>query len=168
MDIRTDFLVVSVLLISLLSFSVPLVSAASEEAVPLEVVEAEAALVLAYDSVSEAEEEGAHVSELLDKLSLGGKYLGEAYVAVRLGDSVNAVRLASLCVEAVDGVEVEAVLLRDEAARMKKEDFLVRVFGSVVGIFIVLVAGFVLWEIFKGRYHDRVLNSRPEVVSVEA
>jgi hypothetical protein len=157
------FLVVSVFLFSLVSVSVPWVSTTNGDAVSLGVAEAEEVLVLAYDAVLEAEEAGANVSGLLDRLSLSGGYLAEAHVSVRLGNSENASRFAGLCVEAGDEVEGEAVLLRDEAARLERADVLVRVFGSAAGVVIVVVSGFVLWEIFKRRYHAKVLKLRPEV-----
>jgi hypothetical protein len=159
------FCVVFVFLFSLLSVSFPLVSATNGE-VYLE--EAEEALVLAYDAVLEAEEAGADVIGLLEKLNVGGQYLAEAYAYVRLGDSESVERAASLCIEAVDGVEAEAVLLGEEAARSERADVLVRVLDSFVGVVIVLVIGFVLWEVFKQHYHKKVLKSRPEVVSSES
>jgi hypothetical protein len=156
------FLVVSFLLFSLVSVSIPWVCAEDDGAF-LEVAEAEEALALAYDVVLEAEEAGANVSSLLDKLTVGGGFLAEAYAHIRLGDYERAGRLADFCVEVVDVVEEEAVLLKDEAERMKREDLLVRVFGSAVGIVIVVVIGFVLWQVFKRRYHQKVLQSKPEV-----
>jgi hypothetical protein len=162
------FLVVSVFLFSLVSVSVPWVSATNGDVVSLEVAEAEEALVLAYDAVLEAEEAGANVSGLLDRLSVGGEYLAEAYVYVRLGDSESAGRLAGFCVEAVDGVEGEAALLREEAARLERADLLASVFGSAVGVVIVVVSGFVLWELFKRRFNEKVLKLKPEVSDGEA
>jgi hypothetical protein len=162
------FLVVSVFLFSLVSVSVPWVSAVNGDMMSLEVAEAEEALVSAYDAVLEAEEAGANVSGLLDKLNVGSEYLAEASVYVRLGDSESAARLAGLCVEAVDDVEGEAVLLRDEAVKFERADFLARVVGSAVGVVIVVVGGFVLWTVFRRRYLEKVLGSRPEVVSDES
>jgi hypothetical protein len=157
------FLVVSVFVFSLVSVSFPWVSATNGDAVSLEVAGAEEALVLAYNAVLEAEEAGANVSSLLDKLSAGGDYLAEAYIYVRLGDSERAGRLAGFCVEVASDVESEAVLLGDEAARLERADVLVRVFGSTVGVVAVVVSGFVLWELFKRRYCEKVLKLRPEV-----
>jgi cytoskeletal protein RodZ len=64
-------------------------------------------------------------------------------------------------------VESDAVLLGEEAIRSEREDVLVRVFGSTVGVVVVVMSGFLLWELFKRRYHEKALNSRPEVVSSE-
>jgi hypothetical protein len=162
------FLVVSVFLFSLVPVSVPWVNATSEDVVPLEVAEAEEALVLAYEAVLEAEEAGANVSGLLDRLSVGGEYLAEAYVYVRLGDSEGAVRFAGLCVEAVDDVGSEAAGLREEAHGWWVLDVLVRLMWSVFGVVVVVVVGFVVWRVFRRRYRRRVLGLRPEVVSGES
>ena len=162
------FLVVSVFLFILVPFSVPWVTATNGDAVPLEVAEAEEALVSAYDVVLEAEETGANVSGLLARLSMGGKYLAEAYDYVRLGDSENADRLAGLCVEAVDDLEGEAALMMEEAARLERADLLARVFSSAVGVVVVMVSGVLLWALFKRRYREKILKLRPEVNDVES
>jgi hypothetical protein len=153
---------VSVLFFSLVSVIVPWVNAQSDEG-PSEVAEAEDALVLGYEAVLEAEERGANVSSLLARLSGAGEYLAQAYAWSNLGDFDRAGNLAGFCIEVVDDVEREAVLLRDEAARMEREGLLVRVFGSAIGVVIVLVSSFLLWIFFKRRYEDRVLRARPEV-----
>jgi hypothetical protein len=161
-------LIFSVFLFLLVSVSVPWVSAVDEDVTSLEVAEAEEALLLAYDSVLEAEEAGANVSGLLDKLNVGSEYLAEAYVSVRLGDSENAARLAGLCVEAVSDVTGEAVFLKDDAARLKRADFLVKAFASAAGVVIVVVSGLVLWTVFKRRYFENALGLKPEVISDES
>ena len=153
---------------SLLSVSVPWVDATNGDDVPLEVADAEEALVLAYDSVLEAEEAGADVSSLLGMLNVGEDYLAEAYAHLRLGDSEGAVHLAGFCVQVVDEVEVEAILLREEAARSERADVLGRMFGSAVGVVAVVVSAFLFWGFFKRRYYSKVLKMRPEVSDSEA
>jgi len=162
------FLVVPVFVFSLVSFFVPWISAASEGVVSLEVAEAEEALVSAYDAVLEAEEAGADVSGLLERLNVGGAYLAEAYAFVRQGDLASAEHFAGLCVEVAGDVEGEAGLLRDEAVRLERADVLVRVFGSAVGVVIVVVTGFILWEFFKRSFHAKILKLRPEVNNSES
>jgi hypothetical protein len=162
------FLVVSVFLFLLVPVSVPLVSATSEDVVPLEVAEAKEALVSAYNAVLEAEEAGANVSGLLGRLNVGGEYLAEAYAYIRLGDFESAGRFAGLCVEEVEGVRSEAGGLREEAHGWWTLDVIVKVIWSVVGVVVVVVGGFVVWRIFKRRYHGKVLGMRPEVASGES
>ena len=160
---RLKFLAVSVFLVSLLSLSVPWVSASNGDTVSPELTEAEEALTLAYTAVSDAEEAGADVSDLLAKLNIGSEYLNEAHTSFLSGDSESADRLAGLCVEAVNNVKGEAVLLKDEAARSEMADFLARGFISAIGIVIVVVGGFALWGAFRRRYLKRVLGLKPEV-----
>lgn len=154
------FLVVSVFLFSL-------VSGSNGNVASLEVTEAEEALISAYELVLEAEESGANVSSLLDKLNVGGEYLAEANAYVRLGDSESASHFTGLCVEVVGDVEDEAVFLRDEAVRLGEVDFVVTIIGSVVGVVVVLVAGFVVWRAFSLHYRRRV-ELRSEVVYSES
>lgn len=161
-------LVISVLLLFLLPVFIPWVSASSEDVAILSITQAEESLASAFEAVLDAEMAGANVSGLLGRLNVGGEYLAEAYAYVRLGDSENAGRFAGLCVEAVDDVESEAVGLRDEAVRLGEADFGVKFFGSVVGVVVVVVAGFVVWRVFRRRYHEKVLGLRPEVASGES
>jgi hypothetical protein len=162
------FLVVSVFLFLVVSVSVPWVSASSGDMIPLEVAEAEEALVLAYDAVLEAEEAGANVSGLLGRLNVGGEYLAEAYVWVRLGDSEKASRFAGLCVEVVGDMRGEAVGLREEAHGWWVLDVIVRLIWSVFGLIVIVVVAFVVWRVFRRRYLKRVLGLKPEVVSDES
>jgi len=162
------FLGFSFFLFFLFTFSVPWVSASNGNVVPLEVAEAEKALVLAYDAVLEAEEAGANVSGLLARLNLGGEYLAEAYVWVRLGDSESAARFAGLCVEVVGDIRGEAVGLKEEAHGWWVLDVSVRLIWSVFGMIVIVVVGYVVWHVFRRRYLERVLGSRPEVVSDES
>jgi hypothetical protein len=163
----SKFLVVSVFLFSLVSVSVPWVSAVDGDVMSLEVAEAEEALILAYDSVLEAEEAGANVSGLLDRLSVGGNYLAEAYAYVRLDDFENASRFAGLCSGVVESMRSEAFELRDEAKRLGEADFVVNMIGSVVGVVFVLVFSSVVWLVFRRHYRGRV-GLRSEVVCGES
>ena len=164
----SKLLMVSAFLLFLLPFPTLLVSASSEDVVTLALTEAEEALASVHEAVLEAEQAGANVSGLLDKLNLGAEYLAEAYVWYRLGVSENASRFAGLCYEVVGGVSSEAVELRDEAKRLGDADFVVNMIGSVVGVIVVLVFCSVAWLVFRRRYRRRVLGLRPEVAYGES
>ena len=164
----TKLLMVSAFLLFLLPFPTLLVSASSEDVVALALTEAEETVASAHEAVLEAEQAGANVSGLLDKLNLGAEYLAEAYVWYRLGVFENASRFAGLCYEVVGGVSSEAVELRDEAKRLGDVDFVVNMIGSVVGVISVFVFCSVAWFVFRRRYRRRVLGLRSEVVSGES
>lgn len=158
------FLAVSVFLLLLVPVSVPWVSATNGDAVPLEVAEAEEALVSAYNVVLEAEASGANVSGLLDELNVGAEYLAEAYVWVSLGNSENTNHFAGLCHDIAEDVQSNAVELRDEAKDSWMSEYVVVMLGSVVGVILVVVLCFVGWRVFKRHYRKKVLGLRPEVV----
>ena len=168
MGLWLKFFVFLVFLFLVVQFSFPWVGAVDEDVFSLGLADAEEALVSAYDAVLEAEMAGANVSGLLGRLNVGGEYLAEAYAYVRLGDSEGAVRFADLCVEAVGDMRGEAVGLREEAHGWWVLDVVVKVIWSVVGVVVVVVAGFVFWRVFRRRYHKKVLGLRPEVVSGES
>jgi len=129
---------------------------------------AEESVVLAYEAVLDAEEVGADVSELLSRLNVAGGYLADAHVWFGLGDFDNATRLADLCYYYVEDVRGRAVELRNEAHGLWATDLVVRMVGSIVGVVVVVFLGFVVWRVFKRRYHRRVLGLRPEVFSGES
>jgi len=164
----SKFFVFSVFLFLLLSVSIRWVSAVDEDVVALDIAEAEEVLGSAYGAVLEAEEAGANVSGLFVRLDVGGEYLAEAYVWYRLGVYESASRFAGLCRDVVGDVRSEAFELRDEAERLGEADFVVNMIGSVVGVIVVVVSGFVVWRVFRRRYRKRVLGLRPEVSDGES
>ena len=168
MSSRSKLLTCSVFLLLLLQVTTTLVSAVDEEAVNLELADAEEALVSAYDAVLEAEESGANVSSLLVRLNVGGGYLTEAYVWYRLGALEDASSLAVLSSEIVGDVESEAVELRDEVERLGEAGFVAKIYSSAIGVVVVVVLGFVVWRVFRNRYNRKLLALRPEVVSDES
>ena len=162
------FFVVSVFLFLLVPVSVPWVGALGDGDAVGFVSEAEDALGVAYEAVWAAEEAGANVSDLMGRLNIAGEYLAEAHVWVRLGDLREAGRFAGLCIEVVEGFRDQAVVLRQVAYDRWMLDVIVRVIGSVFGVVVVVVAGFVGWRVFRRRYVKHVLGSRPEVASNES
>jgi len=159
--------VFSAFLLFLLPFPILLVNASSEDVVTLALTEAEEALVSVHEAVLEAEQAGANVSALLDKSNLASEYLAEAYVWYRLGVFENANRFAGLCSDVIGGVRSEAFELRDEAKRLSEADFVVNIIRSVVGVSVVLVSCYIIWLVFRRRYHKRV-GLRSEVVYDES
>jgi hypothetical protein len=168
MDSYSKLFVFSACFLLLLPFPILLVNASSESGATLALTEAEEALVSAHEAVLEAEQAGANVSGLLNKLNHGAEYLAEAYVWYRLGVSENAGHFAGLCSDVVGGMSSEAVELRDDAKRLEEADFVVNMIGSVVGVIGVFVSCSIVWLVFRRRYRRRVLGLRPEVVSGES
>jgi hypothetical protein len=151
-----------------LNLSFPLITAYANDQTLLSVTQAEDGLVSAYKVVLDAEKDGANVTGLLDTLNLGGEYLAKAYIWIHLGDLSQADHFAGLCVEIVDNVSNEALFLRDEAEALRKSDAFFRSVGSVLGLVVVLIGGFVVWRVFKRRYITGIQELKPEVAVDES
>ena len=163
MFFQSKFLAFSVFVFFLISSPFLSVSALSEDLVNLSLIEAEAVLTSAYEAVLKAEQAGANVSVLLDKLNLGGDYLAEAHVWYRIGAFENASTFAGHCYDTVAVVRGESLDLQVEATRVGDSVFNRTVIGSTVGVVISVVLCFVAWRVFRHRYYRRVLGLRPEV-----
>ena len=168
MVFNKKFFIVMLLFLVLLGFSFSSGLASSEFSVSVTIVEAEENLTLAYESVTKAEDAGADVSSLVDKLSLGGQYLVDAYMWTRFGDVERGDRLAGFCNEIVSGVSEEAIELEYEAIRLSEIDFVSNIFWSVFLFIIFISVCFVSWIFFKKWYNRRILLLKPEVVSHES
>lgn len=164
----SKLLMISVCLLFLLLVSIPFAGASNDYAVIVVLTKAEEVSASAYEAILEAEQAGANVSSLLDRLNLAGAYLAEASVWYRLGDSENASRFADLCNDIVEDVRREALELRDEAKSLEATDFVVTIIGSSVGVIIVVAVCSVVWRVFKRNHYRKVLGLKPEVVSGES
>ncbi len=143
---------VSVLLIVLLTVPLLPVCAANEDDAIQVIDQAEEAVTMAYEAVSEAEEAGANVSLLLDRLNVAGEYLAEANMLFRLGDFDGSVYSAGLASEQVgEDFAGEADGLRVDAEESERERWFTNIIISVVGVIAVVLGTSVTWLIFKRR-----------------
>ena len=139
------------------------------EEVALSAIEsAELAVDVAYEAVLEAEGAGANVSGLLDELNDGAEALSKAYISNRVGNFDDAIYFANLCYDLVAGIEAEANELREVAVIDGNQRLILTSFGSVLAVVCICCGGFFGWRFFKSRYHRRVLEMKPEVVSNES
>ena len=140
------------------------VFALSDDVVPSSLTNAKDTLASAYRAAFDAERAGASMSVLLDKLTVGGEYLAESRVWYRLGVFEKTYYFAELCNIIAIEVSDEALELRDEAKRVGDADFVVTLALSVIGVVLSVLLCFITWVVFKRRYYNRVLGSKPEVV----
>ena len=106
--IRFRFLCATVLLLFLFSTLMLSTSASSnQETAIFGISEADYSMAQAYEAILDAEEAGADVSGLLDRLGFAGEYLAEAHIWYRLGDFENATRFAGLCYDVVEEARSE-------------------------------------------------------------
>ncbi|MCJ7762853.1 hypothetical protein MUP38_05305 [Candidatus Bathyarchaeota archaeon] len=125
--------------------------------------QAEHDLGSAHIAVAEAEDAGADVSALLNKLSNAGDFLSEAYAALRIENYANASVLAMECSNTVEGVAGDAARLKTNAESAITDRLLFAVAGSGVGLILLLIFGFLGWKLLKRRYFKQVLDMKPQV-----
>lgn len=141
----SKLLMFSIFLLLWLPTSILFANASNDDTVTVVLTNTEEISASAYEAILEAEQAGANVSSLLDRLNLGGENLAD-----------------------IEDLRSEALALRDEAKSLRETNFVVTVVGSVVSMVIVVVSCFFAWHVFRRRYLRRVLGSRPEVVSGES
>jgi hypothetical protein len=127
-------------------------AAYSENTAASAIDRAEAAMVSAYEAVSDAEQAGANVSRLLDRLNVAGEHLDEAHMLYRLGNFDGAIHSADLSSEIGADVKNEAEELKIEAYGSWIRIVWIRIIGSIVGVIFVVFGAFIVWRVFKRRY----------------
>jgi len=169
---RTSLLRLLVVLLLLSAFVFPFfvlrAGAFSGDVATSAISEAEEVVASAYEAVLEAENAGADVSGLLDKLNEAGMLLAEAQIASRLGDFDEAVLLASLCSGIGESVKNEAYELRVEAYGSRVMVSWLTMAGSTIGVVAVVFGSFLGWRVFKRRYIQQVLRLKPGVAKGES
>ena len=117
---------------------------------------AEDRIVVCYRAVADADEAGANVTGLLLTTNEAGDLLSRAKLAYKMGDFDSAVGFAVQSQEMLEGVDVEAGVLRENALQQGYWDFMIYVVGSIVGAVVVVCGGFVVWFLLKRRYETVV------------
>ena len=164
-DIRLCFASTTLLLILFSGLTLSTSASSNQETAILSISEADYSMVQVHEVVLDAEEAGADVSGLLDRLDFAGEYLAVANIWYRLGDFENATRFAGLCFDVVEEVRSEAYRLKDEAYGLRVAGLFVRIILSFVGVGVVVLLSYVVWRAFKRRYRRRVLGLELEVVN---
>lgn len=163
----TGAVCIAVMFLFVVKFA-PLCIAVSSDEAGEAVKTAERDLGSAFMAVAEAEGAGANVSVLLDKLNAGGVFLSEAHSAFSAGNYESAFSSALACSSAVEGVVGDAARLKIAAEVASVANIFLTTTGSVIGLALVLILGFVGWRFLKRRYFRRVLEMKPKVVDHES
>jgi hypothetical protein len=126
------------------------------------IAEAEESLRGAFDTVVDAEQAGANVSVLAQRLNQAGASLARAREYLTVGNYSGAISFADDCKSFADGVGSDAVALRSDAIGAAG-NWWIPIAISVSGSAMVIVVLFFVWRWFKQGYLKRILRSRPEV-----
>jgi len=116
-------------------------------------------IVTCYSAVKDAEAAGANITVLVGTLNEAGLLLSQAEFAYDASDFDTAFNLASQSQNTLANLAGEANILRDTATQQQNQDFLINVAGSIIGAFLVIVAGFVVWFLLKRKYKTTEANA---------
>lgn len=125
--------------------------------------QAELELNSSFTLVFEAQESGADISELIAKLNLAGDFLSKAYLAIRAGDYELAYSSALDCIHTLEGVGIEANILKFESQRLQNNNIFLNVILSSIGLVFLVIIGFLCWKGFKNWYFRKILNKKPKI-----
>jgi hypothetical protein len=158
-------LTVPLLLLVIFGLAVQASFCSSAEDASTRIASADAALQTAFMAVSDAEQAGANVSNLISTLNWAGGNLTSAQDAYASGDYDGAISGADQCSFLASQVAGEASALKSSAfAQARSAEWPVLMFSGVGGLVFVLVL-VLAWVGFKRSYTRRVLGARPEVGS---
>ncbi len=128
------------------------VAQSGEDEAALALADAEGEVILAYQTVLEAEEAGANVSGLLVRLNESGVFLARARMVFRLGDFDETISFAASSGSIGIEVQVEAVGLKNSALSEGIQRKMFTMTASVLGIALIALGSFWVWRLLKKRY----------------
>ena len=166
MSCKKVFLVVAFLLFFIVF--IPSVFGLTQDEVADDIFEAESVLNSTYEMVLDVENVGANISVLVGKLNLCSDYLSQGIVAYNEGSYDDSSYLVGMCTRLAEDVQSEAFVLKEDAEDLQFANLLSSSVGSLVGVIVVIIFGFLIWRIFKFYYLRNVLKSGPKVNSNES
>jgi hypothetical protein len=116
-----------------------------------------------YTAVKEAETAGANITVIVGTLNEACSLLSKAELAYTRNDFDAALNLALQSQSRLNNFIAEANALQKTATQQQDQDFLINVIGSLIGTFVLVVAGFAVWLFLKRKYEtteDYISESR--------
>jgi hypothetical protein len=105
-----------------------------------------------YNAAKEAETAGANITALVATLNEAGALLSQAELAYAANDFGAAVNFAVQSQNILNDFIGEANTLKETALQQESQDFLINVVGSIIGAFVVIVVGGLVWLLLKKNY----------------
>jgi CHASE3 domain sensor protein len=119
----------------------------------------------AFNAVLDAEKAGANVTDLLVQLNNAAGILAQAENSYRTGDSNTAAAQADSVLPIAQEVTTAAQNAKQTALISSQNAFWSNIAFTVIGVFVFVLALFLVWRWFKRRYVNNVYQAKPEVTS---
>lgn len=133
-------------------FLFPPFAEAPESEAASALISAEEAVVSGYQAVLSAENVESNVSGLFVRLNNAGKLLAAARMSYRNGDFDTANLLAGLSKNIGEGVQNDAVKLKDTALSEGSQRHLFTIVASVAGVAAIALGSFGAWHRLRKKY----------------
>jgi hypothetical protein len=159
---------ISLLIIILTSYSVirtDLMSRAETDIPSLTIIDNK--INQAFEKILEAENEGADIRDLLDKINRANELYQEIKIAIQEGDSEKISTSAHECEILSSQITNEANQLSLSASEQKRMQVKNRTLIVRVAFIAILVTSLLLWTFLKKYHRNQLLQMRPRVVSDE-
>jgi len=118
----------------------------------------------AFEAVLDAEQAGANVTGLLERLNVAADLLAQAEIAARRGDLSFGAKIDSVL--SIAGEVEEAAVAARYAALGADQNALGSAFAfSSVGVIAFVFVLLLVWRQLKQRYVRRLFEAKPEVTS---
>ena len=142
---------VALLVLCFLVLVPSVVSAATQTDAALALASSQSLLVNCYNAAKAAEARGANITVLQVALNAAGGSLSNAELAYSNGDYNSAINYAYQAQSALSNFVSEANALKASGGHQQSQGLVIFV-GSIVGAFVVVGAGYVVWLRLKKKY----------------
>ena len=119
----------------------------------------------AFNTVLDAEEAGANVTELLVRLNYAENILAQAENSNRTGDFNATVARADSVLPIAQQVTTEALNAKQTSTVSGRNAFMFTIAFNVLGSIIFVLALFLIWSLVKRHYIKNLSHSKPEMSS---
>ncbi len=123
------------------------------------------AIEQAFNAVLDAEKAGANVTGLLIQLNDAAGILAQAENSYRTGDPNTAVAQVDSVLPIAQEVTTAAQNAKQTALISGQNAFWSTITFTVIGVFVFVLALFLVWRRFKRRYINNVYQAKPEEAS---
>jgi len=158
------FLVANLLVIIMLSYAISGsgFTTAQTDDVTTKLEVASSTVELAFKAVLSAENAGANVTGLFEQLTFATGLLAQAENSYRTGDTSAAANYAVQVIPIAQQVAGQATTAEKSATVANQHAFEFTIAFVAIGSILFILGLFLVWRLFKRRYVNKMLESKPE------
>jgi hypothetical protein len=150
-NLSKNIFFLTAMLLFIISTFLPLARAEQTEATAA-IASAKEQILICYQAAKDAEAAGANITASVAVLNDAGTLLLRAEFAYSVNDFDTAQNFAIQSQITLNDFVFEANALREVGILQRNIDFIINMIFPIVGIYVVVVAGFVAWHFLRKKY----------------